>query len=1780
MPRQPRVVVNCFLKRAGRSLAVCACVLAAAGLLAPAAAPASGPEPPASFPPSYPLPPDPSLEAIGEEMETEGVESSPAPGRYIVVLEDSVGQPGAVASEQAKREDGQVGHVYRAALKGYSVSGLSRSDAKELREDPRVKYVEPDRKLELNGQTIPTGISRVLATQSPTADIDGKDDARVNVDVAVIDSGIDHSHPDLDVVQRIDCVESSGPCVTASASEWYYHGTHVAGIIGAIDDENGVVGVAPGARLWDVQVFNVNGEGFTSWTLAGINWVTEHATEIEVANMSLGGAGTSLAQEEALEKSLTAGVANVAAAGNQGLNAEARNPARSPHVITVSALADYDGAAGGKATPACSNQGADDTHAIFSNWGGAVDLSAPGVCINSTMPGSKYANKYGTSFATPHVAGAVALLASKSNPGSKADVEGIRDALIDGGSLAWNDTSEDGAPEPVLYLGNEPLQSVEAATGGWSSPSGRKATLFGAVNPRGHEVQYQFEYGSTAEYGATAPASPAALDKSAGYTPVSQEIEGLTPGATYHYRLVALTGTGPVYGADHAFTTSWWSRPPLSGEPSTTGDEWLEDVSCPSSGSCLAVGSYNASVRRIGSYRLAGGSWQFVEMPTPLAGSNPAARGISCTSASTCTAVGNVSVAGAIVPLVERWNGSSWSVQSISPPYIGAPYSVLTDVDCASATECLGVGYYKDGAATWVPYSAIWKGSSWTMLSTPNPADAEQQTLLEGVSCVSASFCMAVGRYRTTAGGERPVAVKWNGSSWSLVTSAKSSGFSYGVSCISSSFCMAVGGWSHSETWDGSKWVQQQTPFPSNDGGYMKDVSCASTSYCATVGSFWKGARTRALTESWNGTAWKTQEAPQESEANHSLLGIDCLAGFGCSAAGGSRGRYWDALLDSRADVVTEGASSVLPGEATVSGSVNPGGSTTSYVFEYGKTTAYGNSAPVPSQSVGAGIEPTEVSQELPELEPETFYHYRLAATSGGTTVYGQNRTVRSGTPPYELQFTFASPGAGNGQVDYPWGLDVDAEGNLWVADHNNDRVEKFNSKGEYVAQFGSTGTGAGQLNEPLDVAVTAAGDLWVTDGGNDRVQKFNAKGEYLGQFGSAGSGNGQFNEPWGIDVASNGDVWVSDAHNYRVQKFNASGAYLLKVTGFQGPRGLEVDAGDHVWVAERSSNRVHELSSSGATLSQFGKAGTGAGEFDEPQGVDVKASGDVLVTDRFNDRVQQFTPGGVFTAQFGAGQIIEPRGIAEAKEGATYVANSWKDRLEKWQQAIPRTVTGAASGVASSGADLTGIVNPRGVATSYRFEYGTTASYGTKVASQSAGSGSADVAVSANVGGLAPSTAYHYRVAASSVEGTIYGEDKTFTTKASIASKLATVPTTEPFNGSASAVSDFAVDWTALGWAAGTLPKGENLTSGWRASSGYPNVNGASYGPILTDTGAGLAAIATMAVNPGNVNRYFSLWLDLATPANPKTGYELRFTYTSTNAYTVTLSKWQSGSKTTLATKSGYSLVNGNAVALVDEGGTVSAWANGGSGFGQVLSAADASFASGTAAVEASGNISRLTAFKFGAVLESVSGMAAALEELALRDAFSANEDPLSGGGAWKALAWCNSTSGHHTGRVASGWGPYDAYATINGAYWSPAPFADTGGGAGAGARLLARPGSASRYFSLWLHMSNPASLRSGYELRFTETAANVYEVSISRWQAGLKTALASKLGYSFPVGSQVTVVDTGSTVAAWTKTGSEYAQLLSASDSSLKAGYTGIEGAGNSTRLGDFRGGALPPF
>lgn len=295
-----------------------------------------------------------------------------------------------------------------------------------IQNDPNVAYVEPVQIFGIESQTIPTGIDRSGADKSSTMPGNGEGNVS-DVTVAIIDTGVDLDHPDLNVILNETFVAGA-----PNGDDDNGHGTHVSGIVAAKDNSEGVVGVAPGANLVALKVLDHNGRGTTPDIIRAIAWVTAHSESIDVVNMSLGG-GNSQAMNDAIDKAVDSGVTFVVAAGNDHRDAITSSPANSPDVITVSAIADSDGKCG--ASGPATTRGPDDSFATYSNYGRVVDIAAPGTNINSTSPNGQYRVLTGTSMAAPHVAGAAALWMSENRKLGLDDpfpVQ-VRDAIISSG---------------------------------------------------------------------------------------------------------------------------------------------------------------------------------------------------------------------------------------------------------------------------------------------------------------------------------------------------------------------------------------------------------------------------------------------------------------------------------------------------------------------------------------------------------------------------------------------------------------------------------------------------------------------------------------------------------------------------------------------------------------------------------------------------------------------------------------------------------------------------------------------------------------------------------------------------------------------------------------------------------------------------------------------------------------------------------------------------------------------------------------------------------------------------------------------------------------------------------------------------------------------------------------------------------------------------------------------------------------------------------------------------
>jgi subtilisin family serine protease len=384
--------------------------------------------------------------------------------------------------------------VFRYALKGFAVR-LNAGDNENmvlLERHPDVAFVAEDRPVRLHAQLFQPNMERVRARRNGMTVINDTYDVNMGVDIAILDTGIDPSHPDLNVHRSVSFVVAA-----PTALDPHGHGTHVAGIAAAIDDDMGVHGVSPGARLWAVKVVNQLGLADISDLLSGLDYVMAHADEIDVVNMSLGGPGIgddgncgATAGDPlhgAICSVVDAGVVVVVSAGNYepyGRDASLISPASYDEVITVSAVVETDGLGPAAGQGPGTVFGADNAFArTFSNYGWDVDIAAPGVDVVSTWPGGGYSAQTGTSVAAPHVAGAAAVwIARHGKPHGRQAVFHVRDELV---RLAFPQFGPDEGFSGDKETFAEPLLNVAALEPG----------VFDQIEPELRSDKLVYEYG-------------------------------------------------------------------------------------------------------------------------------------------------------------------------------------------------------------------------------------------------------------------------------------------------------------------------------------------------------------------------------------------------------------------------------------------------------------------------------------------------------------------------------------------------------------------------------------------------------------------------------------------------------------------------------------------------------------------------------------------------------------------------------------------------------------------------------------------------------------------------------------------------------------------------------------------------------------------------------------------------------------------------------------------------------------------------------------------------------------------------------------------------------------------------------------------------------------------------------------------------------------------------------------------------------------------------------------
>ena len=371
-------------------------------------------------------------------------------------------RPGPHEEDLVRENGGQIKYTYH--LVPAIAASVPDAAIKALSRNPKVAAVEPDREVHVVDAELDVawGVKRIGSGLAHDAGNRG-----LGVRVAIVDSGIDCTHPDLDgnCAGGFDFANDDNDPRDDNG-----HGTHVAGTVAAEDDGLGVVGVAPGATLYALKVLNASGSGYWSDIIAAIQWAADN--QIQVTNNSYGGSaypGSTV--QAAFDNSYAAGVLHVAAAGNSGDCAGTGN--------TVGYPAAFDSVIAVAATDS-NNQ-----RACFSSTGPQVELSAPGVSIYSTRMGGSYVSYSGTSMASPHVAGTAALVFASGAFENTEVRQKLQQTADDLGALGRDafygfglvDADEAAPPGPV----NEaPVVAINSPAGGSSFQSGA-TVMFGGT---------------------------------------------------------------------------------------------------------------------------------------------------------------------------------------------------------------------------------------------------------------------------------------------------------------------------------------------------------------------------------------------------------------------------------------------------------------------------------------------------------------------------------------------------------------------------------------------------------------------------------------------------------------------------------------------------------------------------------------------------------------------------------------------------------------------------------------------------------------------------------------------------------------------------------------------------------------------------------------------------------------------------------------------------------------------------------------------------------------------------------------------------------------------------------------------------------------------------------------------------------------------------------------------------------------------------------------------------
>jgi sugar lactone lactonase YvrE len=673
--------------------------------------------------------------------------------------------------------------------------------------------------------------------------------------------------------------------------------------------------------------------------------------------------------------------------------------------------------------------------------------------------------------------------------------------------------------------------------------------------------------------------------------------------------------------------------------------------------------------------------WQS-QSPAPPGAKATELRGVSCTSSSACTAVGSyTNTSGAVVTLAERFKEGVWTFESTPNPN-GAKESRLTGVSCTSASTCSAVGFYKTGSGSpFLSFAENWNVSKWEVQTTVNPLGATKVQLL-GVSCSATGACTAVGTYTNSASETLSLAERLSGTEWKIQGTPPSGGKGAelsGVSCPSASACTAVGRYTNSsgnavslaEGWNGSNWTLQPMAGPAGAlNTRAAGVSCTASSVCAAVGSYEHTAgHSSPLAELWNGSEWLPWPATTPSGAESGeLLTVSCVSSYACEAAGSYTSSATQLPLAEglgAPGAATGPAAGVTKTSAKLTGSVKPNAwMPTTYHFEYGQTTGYGTSIPVPDASLKSETTAEEVSQTIAfPLGPATTYHFRLVASNAAGTIYGRDQTFTtvaqqppgvSTGPATKITTTNATltatvtPNSAPTTYHFEYGPTTGYGTSIPVPDSSL----KSETTAEEVSQtiayppgpaatyhFRLVASNAGGTTDgkdqtfttvpvlPPSVSSVPATNVTATNATlTGTVTPNNWPTTYRFEYGLTSSYGASVPVP---DASLKSETTAEEVSQTIVVAPGKT--YHFRLVGrHTGEASAEVYGEDRTFTTPPAPAPSY--------TSSFGSLGTGGGQFNFPEGVAVDPKDNVWVTDHKNNRVEEFSSAGTFMMTFGWG--------------------------------------------------------------------------------------------------------------------------------------------------------------------------------------------------------------------------------------------------------------------------------------------------------------------------------------------------------------------------------------------------------------------------------------------------------------------------------------------------------------------------------------------------------------